>query len=181
MVLECRERAASLYSRLGFREAEKTFDMLLEGDRSVSQPLSCEIAFFQPNDLPALVEFDASYFGGQRLTILSAFAKDYPHRIFLARNHMDHITGYIIAENQHIGPWVAITASIAENLLQHALTLPFRRGPSLSIPERNTDGTQLITRYGFKQSSSRAFMYYGVFPSAHMRENIYGQASPALG
>jgi hypothetical protein len=75
---------------------------------------------------------------------------------------------------------VASNSNEAEQLLAHALTLPFEELPHMSIPAANRDGIDLLKRHHFHQESLHYFMRCGE-PVQRERMMIYGLASPALG
>jgi GNAT superfamily N-acetyltransferase len=181
MLLESKSTLVSFYQHLGFLEDGKTLHM----NRKITTPevhaLPDAISPLRPHDIPLIVEFDAQYFGARRPTVLSAQIHDFPDRSFAAHDTARNITGYMIIESRSIGPWVASTIEVAEQLLRSALSLSYDGSLGFTIPASNTKGVELLTRYDFSQERSSSFMYYGHPAINHHREMIYAQTSPALG
>jgi predicted N-acetyltransferase YhbS len=184
VLLDASDAGAPLYARLGFVEddhvrvyARETQTAPTEGNPEPEQrvtPLASE-------DLPALVEFDTHYFGGPREPLLAASLHLYAGRVFATRDELGAITGYIVAQEQRFGPWVAATPEAAEILLAQALTLPYANAPTALVPALNHDATVLLERFGFTSSRELRHMRYNGEPGVQRRERIYGQASFAIG
>jgi GNAT superfamily N-acetyltransferase len=181
MLLEANEKSASLYRRLGFVEEDLTLDFSQE-EQTMPQDFSADgsISLLRPEDIPAIVSFDATYFGADRSRILVAGAKIAADRLFVARNKSSDVTGYVIAKSSYLGPWVASTSESAEKLLNRVLALPIAGARSLSIPRMNREGIHLLEQYGFRQKRSMFHMRYGS-PVPRHRDRIFALTSPALG
>src|SRR5262249_36456145 len=132
-------------------------------------------------DLPALVEFDTRFFGGPREALLAASLHLHAGRVFATRDESGAICGYIVAQEQRVGPWVAATLETAETLLAHALTLPYANALTVLAPALNHGATDLLERFGFTSTRELRHMRYGGEPGLQRRERIYGQASFAIG
>lgn len=133
------------------------------------------------NELPALFAFDALSFGSERAEVLASYWADAPERVLVAHSQTGQIGGYLIAQSGVLGPWVALTADIAEQLLQQALALPFKSRPSIFVSARNEDALRLCERYGFKQQRTLSHMRKGEKVQRGRHTTLYGQASLGLG
>jgi predicted N-acetyltransferase YhbS len=184
VLLDASDAGAPVYARLGFAVDDHVRvytrelpDTRLNGDSLAAQhatPLTRD-------DLPALVDFDARSFGGLREALLAASLQLYADRVFATRDESGTITGYVVAQEQRLGPWVAATPEAAEALLAHALTLQYVAAPSVLVPALNRDATELLERSGFGSSRELRHMRYGCEPGLQRRERLYGQASFAIG
>jgi GNAT superfamily N-acetyltransferase len=184
VLLDASSAGAPLYARLGFVEddhvrvyARETQTVPIEGNPDAGQrvtPLARE-------DLPVLVEFDTRCFGGPREGLLAASLHLYAGRVIATRDELGEITGYLVAQEQRLGPWVAATPEAAKTLLAHALTLENANAPTILVPALNHDATDLLQRFGFASSRELRHMRYGGEPDLRRRERMYGQASFAIG
>ncbi len=90
------------------------------------------------DDLSALVAFDARHFGARREALLAASLHLYADRVFVTRDEAGEITGYLVAQEQRFGPWVAATPEAAE-----ALAGARADAPVYSLSERSRSGAEL--------------------------------------
>lgn len=134
---------------------------------------------FGVRDTEALLNFDASIFGGNRRRVLEAFLNKYSNRIFIAINQQT-IEGFVIAQDSTIEPFVALSKEIASLLLQAALSLDFQELPRVLIPAKNLNGIEILQNHGFEIEKSLCHMVKGLVPN-QQRQHIYGQASYSLG
>jgi GNAT superfamily N-acetyltransferase len=184
VLLDASDAGAPVYARLGFVVDDhvrvytrETQTAPLEGNPEATR----RVTPLAQDDLPALVEFDARYFGGSREALLAASFQLYADRIFATRDASGALTGYIVAQEQRLGPWVAATLEAAEALLAHALSLPYSEALSVLVPALNRDATELLERSGFSYTRELRHMRYGGEPALQRRERLYGQASFAIG
>src|SRR5262249_46039966 len=156
------------------REAQKTS---VEGN-----PLAAkQVTPLTRADLPTLVSFDARHFGAARDAVLAMCLQRYGERMFATRDETGALTGYLVAQEQRIGPWVAATPAGAEALLAHTLTLAFAAPAAVLAPALNRDAIELLERYGFTSSRELRHMRHGGAPALERRRRVYGLASFAIG
>jgi predicted N-acetyltransferase YhbS len=179
IICEARPEVAHLYKRFGVLEEGTTPQMVLD-ELPAGLPSFPGVTHLQAEDIPAVAAFDARYFGGDRTKILVSHFQAHPESVFVTRDELGQITGYLFARSGVLGPWVASNVGDAERLLVQALSLPFERTPGLSIPAANEAGIALLKRYQFREREQDIFMRYGA-PYPGQRAMIYAQASPALG
>jgi GNAT superfamily N-acetyltransferase len=180
ILLDASEAGAPLYRKLGFVEDEKTIGYLLD-DCALPLHPSERVGPLRADDIAALVAFDAPIFGAERPAVFAAQLKEAPERAFVARDADGQISGYLFAQAQTLGPWVARTPAAAEALLATALPLPFEGAPSALAPSSNADATTLLLRYGFSPRRSLRRMRRGGAAHPGQRAMLYGQASLAIG
>jgi GNAT superfamily N-acetyltransferase len=168
-----------LYLRSGF-EMDDQVRQFVRQEESPLPTLSPHIRPFVPGDLPAVVDFDEPIFGAHRGAVLKEFLRDYPDRAFIFEEQ-GRISGFLIAQEQRIGPWTAANLATAEELLKAALQLPFQDPPKVLIPTSNQAGAAMLVRYGFLLQDTLDHMRRGGSVNPIQRQQIFGQASFALG
>jgi ribosomal protein S18 acetylase RimI-like enzyme len=182
VLLDASNAGVRLYTQLGFVEDDKA--VLLQRDDTLQVKSSGHdgsISPIQESELPDLGAFDAPLFGAERAHVLASYLTDYPQRSFMARDANGAITGFLITQSNQLGPWMAINVEVAEQLLTHALTLPYEKSPVVIIPAMNQPAKRLLQRYGFTQQRALVHMRLGPPVSSRDRHTIYGQASFAIG
>jgi predicted N-acetyltransferase YhbS len=184
VLLDASDAGAPLYARLGFIEDDRVRVYTREAQEtslnsnSIATPL---VAPLTQDDLVALAAFDARHFGARREAMLAGSLRLYPGRVFGARDELGEITGYFVAQEQRIGPWVAATPAVAEALLAHALTLSYSANPAVLVPALNRDAIELLERTGFTSSRELRHMRHGGKSALERRKRVYGLASFAIG
>jgi GNAT superfamily N-acetyltransferase len=133
-----------------------------------------------PDDLPAVADFDEPIFGARREAVLRVFIQDYPDRAFVFEDQ-GSISGFLIAQEQRIGPWTAANLDAAQGLLNTALRLPYGDPPKVLIPTSNQDGAAMLVRSGFVLQATLEHMRRGGTGNPTQRKHVFGQASYALG
>jgi len=184
VLLDASDAGAPVYERVGFVEDDRVRVYTCEAQnsqRDANRPATQEVTPLTQDDLPALVAFDAGYFGAPREAVLAMCLRLSADRALLTRDTTGAINGYLIAFEERIGPWIAATPEAAEALLAQALKLPFSTTPSVFIPAQNRDAIDLLERSGFRSSRELRHMRYGGEPGLQRRERLYGQASFAIG
>jgi predicted N-acetyltransferase YhbS len=180
ILLDASQYGQPLYADLGF---------VVEGQSSTFQndapphfaDLPQGVTVLNERDIPALAAFDAPIYGAARASVLQAFAAAFPSRAFVARDTRERITGFVFAQANRIGPWVAQDDDPAEKLLRAALTVRYDSTIRVIVPSPNVNAGELLARYGFQFSRTQAHMYRGAVYPARQRERIYGQVSFSIG
>jgi ribosomal protein S18 acetylase RimI-like enzyme len=180
VLLDASKAGARLYPLLGFVEDDGVTLLQRDDILEIVPSQNDAISLLQASDLPELVAFDATYFGAARGHVLASYLVDDPRRAFIARDPHGSITGFLIAQEDMLGPWMAANVEVAEQLLSHALTLPFTGAPRAVIPASNEAGMRLLQRYGFREQRTLAHMRLGPPVPGRDRRHIYGQASFAI-
>jgi predicted N-acetyltransferase YhbS len=184
VLLDASNAGASVYARVGFVADDRVRVYIRESPENSmdGNPIAAQrVTPLAPDDLLVLVSFDARHFGARREALLAASLHLYADRVFATRDEAGAITGYLVAQEQRFGPWVAATQEAAEALLAHALTLPYAAAPSVLVPALNRHAVDLLERTGFTSSRDLRHMRHGGEPALQRRERIYGQASFAIG
>jgi GNAT superfamily N-acetyltransferase len=180
-ILEASRAGARLYPKMGFIDEGETYQLRLVEHVVAAGSAPSRVHALRSEDLPAVEEFDAPIFGGRRGRVLAAYLDDFPDRAFLTRNQTGEITGYMIAQGQRLGPWVARTPQAMEDLLQAALRLTFAAPPSVLVPVRSRHDVLLLQQHGFEHVETHRRMRRGGEGPPGQRESIVGLASYFIG
>ena len=170
-----------LYAQLGFVVDDQSEVWLAPPDYAVRLPTNTKVATLEATDLSALVAYDTPHFGANRAQVLAALLHEFPGRLLARHNAAGQITGFALAQERTIGPWVADSPADAATVLHAALTLPFPQPPTVLLPAANTDGAALLARAGFVRQRALSHMRLGELVPPRTRLDQYGIASFALG
>jgi GNAT superfamily N-acetyltransferase len=118
---------------------------------------------------------------GIGLSLMQYLLATLPERAFMVRDNRGRVTGFIFAQRNRIGPWVAQCPQDVETLLRAALSLTYDGAVSVVAPEMNREGTALLKRYGFEIIRTTRHMGRGQSAPPLDRSKVYGLTSLALG
>jgi ribosomal protein S18 acetylase RimI-like enzyme len=185
--LEAVEEAAPLYRRLGFVDAFESLRFRGMPRRNEKQPRRTETAsLMDENDIPEIAEFDAQYFGGNRLSVLKSLRSDFPQYCFAAKENQ-RINGYIMArktlDELWIGPWMSADSQVAEFLfssLSESLQKESRY-LRLGFPALNANARKLVEKLGLELVGKSIHMIRGDRRKQGDLTCIYGIGGPEKG
>jgi GNAT superfamily N-acetyltransferase len=180
-LLDASAAGAPLYLQYSYIEDDITAVFKRTQPALLPRHLPAGVSVLGGNDFQALVAYDTPYFGADRGAILATYRADAPEHVLVVRNEDGQMGGYLIAQPNSIGPWVANSVEDAERLLLHALTLPFESEPSVFVSANNSDALGLLTSYGFSQQRVLSHMWKGKHVQRSRHTTIYGQASLGFG
>jgi hypothetical protein len=183
VLLDATEGGSYVYKQFDFVEINRTAQWRRDGtgEKVALDQANCNLTEIRAGDLPTLAAFDAPYFGAARQRVFAELLNSYPQRAFVTWDESGQVSGYLFAQKSSIGPWVARTVKDAECLLARALTLSFEPGVvSVNISVANSEGLNLLERYGFSHHHTLSHMRRGQAVSRDLQK-IYGQGSFALG
>jgi GNAT superfamily N-acetyltransferase len=179
-VLDASAAGAPLYQRHGFQDDGATVLFQAPGDATpATRPGS--VHYVCASDLAELARFDTPIFGVDRSAVLRTFVDAFPGRAFLTRDETGAVTGYVFAQVDRIGPWLASDPDEAAALLTAAVALPYEQPPSVRAPSQNRAVFDLLARQGFIEQRSLRHMYRGPGPAQQDRARIYSEASFGIG
>ncbi|MBF0547221.1 MAG: GNAT family N-acetyltransferase [Candidatus Riflebacteria bacterium] len=195
ILLDASAAGRPLYKSMGFVEADESrmFERNLEQNPftveeknsvtggSILSPEEISIRIIAENDLQKLSGFDAFAYGTNREGLLKLLYNEFSSRCLLAKDVNGEIIGYVCAQKNRIGPWIATQEMVAERLLQSALLLPFEQPVQIIAPEKNTCGKDVLLRNGFIFSYANRHMWKGEMIPQEKRQFIYGQGNFAYG
>jgi len=185
--LEAAEKAAPLYRRLGFVDAFDSLRFRGMPRRNEKQLRRIETAsMMHETDISEIAEFDAQYFGANRLSVLKSLHSDFPQYCFAAKKNQ-RINGYIMARKTldalWIGPWICTESQIAEFLFG-ALFESMRKESRylrLGFPALNTDARKLVEKLGLQLVGKSIHMIRGDRKKQGDLTCIYGIGGPEKG
>jgi predicted N-acetyltransferase YhbS len=179
VLLDATLSGKQLYLRAGFQIDDQVRQFVRQRETALPSP-STHVRPLTPADIATIADADQTIFGARRELVLAAFLEDFPERSFVYEEN-GIVLGFVIAQEQRIGPWTAHSLEAAQALLCAAMCLPFRAAPKVLIPTSNQAGAAMLVRHGFVLQNSLEHMRRGGESNPIQRERIYGQASYALG
>lgn len=180
-LLDASPMGRPMYEKLGF-VAEDQSEVWLASKATMERGSSADgVHTLDAHDLGELVAFDAPRFGADRAKVLAALLGEYPGRLLATRDPAGNLTGYALAQPQSIGPFIADSPTVAEQLLRDTLMLPFEQPPTVLMPAINAEATALLARWDFAKQRALTYMRLGDLALSRRREAQYGLASFALG
>ncbi len=180
VLLDATSASVPLYRKLGFIIDDKVTSFQLD---YVHAPMAMppNVRPLRADDLLALGDFDAPFFGAPRTAVLKAVLAECPDRAFVAHDEHDQITGYVFAQANVLGPWAANSPDAAEALLAAALPCYAERAARVIVPGANTTAQALLQRYGFHPQAERRHLRRGGMAHPGDRAYLYAQVSFVIG
>ncbi len=185
--LEAVERAVPLYRRLGFVDAFDSFRFRGTPQRNGKEPRRNEtVSVMNEGNIDEIAQFDAQYFGSNRLSILKSLHSDFPQYCFYAKENQ-LIKGYIMARKTlnglWLGPWVSTDSQVAELLFSKLLEATKKEAKDLALgfPAANTTATKLVEKYGLHLVGKSIHMIRGDTTNQGNVACIYGIGGPEKG
>jgi hypothetical protein len=111
---------------------------------------------------------------------LARYYDEFAHRAFVARSPQGSIAGYLIAQAQRLGPWLAETPEAAASLLHQALPL-IAGNAQVLVPACNQEARILLEHAGFTPGKRWRAMRRGGAPDLQRRQWLYGYANFYVG
>lgn len=179
-ILDASAAGAPVYERYGFLDDGST-GLFRQEMRTETAAVPGRVMPMSPSDIHQVASFDAPVFGADRTAVLASMLGASPDRAFLTRDQSGDITGYLFAQTQRLGPWVAITPAAAADLLTAALALPFEGLPMVLVHSANPSAARLLEAHGFTVQRALRHMYLGPAAPFQDRARVYGQTSFAIG
>lgn len=179
-LLDATPAGAALYRQYHFTELDFARQYLCSQPPQSTHP-SPRIDLLTEDQITELVVFDRQFFGADRERLLRVYLADYPNRFLVKRNVHGKVSGFLVAQAQRPGPWVACSIDDAADLLEAAFTLTFDGDINVIAPAANPHAESLFRQYGFQLMRELPHMGWGLLPSPCQRQFIYGQTSFALG
>lgn len=178
--LDASEAGTHLYPKLGFIGDGYAQIYAYNKPVSLGTPAGY-VGQIQEKDITDVVSLDEAVFGAFRKNLLQSYIHDFPDRSFLTRSDAGQITGYLIAQEAKIGPWISILDESAEMLLKAALSLSYEDYLRVIVPSQNQSAAGLLKKVGFSEGDPHLHMRRGGESLPGKRSMIYAQASFAVG
>ncbi len=166
-VLDGSLSGAPLYEKIGFIDHGLSTLMVASGRRPTTD-LPVTVNPLNDSDLINLYAYDHRAFGADRSHLLRFINNESPGRAFVSRSNDGTMTGYVMAQDTAIGPFVADDDEAFDALLAAALSLEFPSTPSVCVPP----GSRYRDRWlaaGFTEVRSlrRQHLGIGALPGLH--------------
>ena len=179
VLLDATPAGAPLYTSLGF-EDEDDVCLYTRADAAGPTARPDNAITLGADDVEGIRRLDAPIFGADRQRLLGLWLAAFPGRAFGVHDQGGELSGFAIAQENRIGPWVARDAAFAELLLLAALSLRFSDAPSVISPGANRAAREVLARYGFAQTGGTRHMRRGPRVPRE-RASIWGQVNYAAG
>ena len=180
-LLDASPMGQPLYAQLGFMVDDQSEVWLAPSNFGAVRPVPTNVTILDASHLSALVAYDSPRFGADRGRVLAALLQEFPGRLLATHDATGRLTGFALAQERMIGPWVADAPADAAAILHAALMLPFSQPPNVMLPAANSDGAAVLTDAGFVRQRALSHMRLGMLLSPRTRLDHYGLASFALG
>ena len=182
LLLDATPAGHPLYLAQGFIEEDKG-DLFIRTDTPTAAAIldPTRVRQAKVSDLTAIAALDHRIVGADRSRLIKYLLAEFPARAFVSVDGQGEVSGYLFAQAQRIGPWLATQSEDAEALLAAALDLEFRTPPEITAPQSNAAARPMLERHGFLYKRSTRHMRRGGQGLLAKRTSIYGYASFALG
>ncbi|GAB4480245.1 MAG: hypothetical protein Kow0088_21680 [Anaerolineales bacterium] len=179
-LLDATPAGAALYRQYHFVELDQARQYVC------TQPprgthASARVDLVRESDLAELMAFDRDLFGADRERLVRVYLADFSDRFLIKRDLNGKVCGFLLAQPQRLGPWMARSVEDAADLLAAALALPFEGEINVIAPAANPFAQALFEQNNFHLLRALPHMGWGKLPSPCQRQFIYGQTSFALG
>ena len=164
--LEAVPEIANLYRKLGFTDE---YDSLRFAgtSRHHDLPRDSTVKSLTPSLIAETARFDATYFGADRIRVLSKLYDEFPELCFVERR-ASGVEGYVMCRRAEfgykLGPWVCRPENpeAAKQLLVACLSATEPNSKTfIGTPAPNTTATRILQEYGFTQYSKSIRMRLG--------------------
>lgn len=184
--LEAVAEVANLYRKLGFADEYHSIRFARIGKIAVNLP-SQRLQPMKEEELEEIAEFDAQYFGANRLKVLEGLFRDYPGYCFVSKR-TNRVAGYIMARKTTrgfwLGPWVCDPQHLntAAKLLSICMVSLGGNDVELRIgtPSVNANAVQILQSLKFNEVSKSIRMFHGKQDSVG-NLGVYGIGAPETG
>ena len=119
-----------LYRRLGF-VPDGDSQELSGVPRATAPGVWPSIRLWRAEDTEEVARFDAPSFGANRSRLLAAYAREFAGSAWVARDGEGRVCGFLVVQDESLGPWCATDERVAEQLLDVGLAAvdrPLRAG-----------------------------------------------------
>jgi ribosomal protein S18 acetylase RimI-like enzyme len=172
-----------LYRKLGFTGECSLARWFLDAIRkSVARPTSARP--IARADWPAILDMDVRVFGASRVKLLERLAHDAPEYAWVVEAE-HRLQGYVFGRHgfvrEHIGPVVAESAEVAEQLLDACLRANADRAVFIDAPDDQPGWRDVLVERGFAIERPFRRMYRGRLSSPGQPSHLYAITGPEFG
>ena len=185
--LDATPAGEALYRRLGFTDEYRLARWFLDASPVTVTGDSQGPATVRPiarGDWAAILDTDASVFGASREHLLERLIADAPEYAWAAY-HDDRLQGYVFGRHgflrEHVGPIIAESTEVAEQLLDACLNAHPGRAVFLDAPEDQQQWRAALVKRGFAIERPLLRMYRGRLATPGQPSRIYAITGPEFG
>jgi ribosomal protein S18 acetylase RimI-like enzyme len=164
--LEAVPKVANLYRKLGFVDEFDSLRLTRTGRKIMTMSSHC-VKPLKSREITQLAEFDAEYFGANRIKVLSELYQDDPQLCFVSHDG-SKVAGYVMcyeAESGYrIGPLVCDPENpqvACELLVECMKAIRGNEKLYVGIPAVNGIAVEILQDFDFGQYSKSIRMYFG--------------------
>jgi len=150
-------------------------------------PRNSSARLLKKEDIEEIAEFDADYFGANRINILSSLYRDYPKHCLVVYDG-PRISGYIMCrkteKGYRIGPWVCNpkkSETARASLAKCMQTAKKNARMFIGVPALNTAAVGILRSLGFEQYSKSIRMRFGKEIRDEIVKGIFAIGGPEKG
>jgi GNAT superfamily N-acetyltransferase len=175
-----------LYRKLGFVGEYRISRWFLERKGTFGlEPEATEIVRpLTAVDWPAMCEMDARAFGASRADLLKRLADDAPEYAWVVERE-GNLQGYLLGRHgrlrEHLGPLIAGTPDVAQQLLDTCLAAHPGRAIFLDAPDDQSAWSATLAERGFAIERSLLRMYRGQLLTPGEPSQIFAITGPEFG
>jgi len=169
---------APLYQRLGFVPDGDSDELVGIPQISSSVESPYTVRRWTPQDTPDVARFDAPAFGADRGRVLSAYSREFAGSAWVARDSGGAVCGFLVVQDESLGPWAATDEAAAGQLLDVGLAGIDR---SLKAGVLDEVGQRLLLARGLARSRGLPRMRLGPAVRRASRPRLLAHASYAVG
>jgi len=184
--LEAVPEVANLYRKLGFVDEFDSLRLIRTGGKTITMPSHC-MKPLKNREITQLAEFDAEYFGANRIKVLSELYQDNPQLCFVSHDG-SKVAGYIMcyeAESGYrIGPLVCNPENpqVACGLLVECMkAIRGNKKFYVGVPAVNGIAVEIFQDFDFRQYSKSIRMYFGEKLETERVDGVFAIGGPEKG
>lgn len=177
---------ADLYRKFGF--VDEYDSLRFVGTNQDVHPFNDDAAKpVEQEKVPEIAEFDATYFGADRIRVLSRLFNENPEFSFVSHvgsSMVGYITCRRAEKGYKLGPWTCDPKKLpaAEALFTTCLNkLEVDAKVYVGVPSPNTSAIDLLTNHGFRQYSKSIRMRLGKKLESENPNGLFAIAGPMKG
>jgi len=184
--LEAVPKIATIYRKLGFVDEYDSLRFLGVG-RKIGSATNSNVKLLKKETMKEIAEFDAEYFGVNRIKVLSSLYHDNPKLCF-ASYAGPKLVGYIMChkaeKGYRVGPWVcgAENSQAARELLTKCVeNVGENTKVYMGVLAVNKTAVKIMRDFGFEQYSKSIRMYVGKKLETERVSGVFAIGGPEKG
>jgi predicted N-acetyltransferase YhbS len=166
-----------LYCRLGFVPDGDSHE-LSGAPRPLTAGDAVRVTRWTPGDTAEVARLDAPAFGADRSRLLAAYAREFSGSAWVARDERGQVSGFVVVQDDLIGPWCAVDERVGGQLLDVALRGVTR---TLRVGALEGPGAALLALRGFSAGRALPRMRLGPPVQRAAHPHLLAHASYAVG